>query len=293
MQKNPLFKGLTRPPMIFGVPMTPLVIAMGGILLLAFYSQNIFLIAFAIPVFFIMKAMTKRDDFIFRLMFLKMRFFSNPASKNYYKVKTYSTNSYRQMPKNSNFPKISVFGLNAEPSFEKLIPFSSLISDSVVITKDYLLMTTWEVGGISFEAEEDDELDMKNDLLNMLFKSFANEPVSFYFHNCRYSIEDKLTSKFNNAFLEEIDKKYYESFKQGTLRKNSLYLTLIFNPLRVKIEKTTFLKSSFESKRKAISLFLIKFSEFTDRLEANIKDFNPKRLKTYLKDDKTYSKQLE
>ncbi|HEF3570032.1 TPA: VirB3 family type IV secretion system protein, partial [Campylobacter upsaliensis] len=179
MQKNPLFKGLTRPPMIFGVPMTPLVIAMGGILLLAFYSQNIFLIAFAIPVFFIMKAMTKRDDFIFRLMFLKMRFFSNPASKNYYKVKTYSTNSYRQMPKNSNFPKISVFGLNAEPSFEKLIPFSSLISDSVVITKDYFLMTTWEVGGISFEAEEDDELDMKNDLLNMLFKSFANEPVSF------------------------------------------------------------------------------------------------------------------
>ena len=78
MQKNPLFKGLTRPPMIFGVPMTPLVMAMGGILLLAFYSQNIFLTAFAIPVFFIMKAMTKRDDFIFRLMFLKMRFFSIP-----------------------------------------------------------------------------------------------------------------------------------------------------------------------------------------------------------------------
>lgn len=293
MEKNPLFKGLTRPPMIFGVPMTPFVIAMGCIILIAFYSQNIFLVGFSIPVFFIMKAMTKRDDFIFRLMFLKMRFFSNPASKNYHKVKTYSTNSYRQMPPNSNFPKISVFGLNAEPNFEKLIPFSSLINDSVVITKDYFLMTTWEIGGISFEAEEDDELDIKNDLLNMLFKSFANESVSFYFHNCRYSIEDKLTSKFNNAFLEEIDRKYYESFKQGTLRKNSLYLTLIFNPLKVKIEKTTFMKSSFENKRKTISVFLAKFSEFADRLEANIKDFNPKRLKTYSKDDKTYSKQLE
>ncbi|EAL4525074.1 type IV secretion system protein VirB4 [Campylobacter jejuni] len=293
MEKNPLFKGLTRPPMIFGVPMTPFVIAMGSIILVAFYSQNIFLVGFSIPVFFIMKAMTKKDDFIFRLMFLKMRFFSNPASKNYYKAKTYSTNSYRQMPPNSNFPKISVFGLNAEPNFEKLIPFSSLINDSVVITKDYLLMTTWEIGGISFEAEDDDELDIKNDLLNMLFKSFANEPVSFYFHNCRYSIEDKLTSKFNNAFLEEIDRKYYESFKQGTLKKNSLYLTLIFNPLKVKIEKTTFMKSSFENKRKTISVFLAKFSEFADRLEANIKDFNPKRLKTYSKDDKTYSKQLE
>ncbi|TLD80756.1 VirB4 family type IV secretion/conjugal transfer ATPase [Helicobacter sp. MIT 11-5569] len=293
MQNNPLFKGLTRPPMIFGVPMTPLFVVMCGIFLLAFYSQNIFLLAFAIPTFFIMKAMTKRDDFIFRLMFLKMRFFSNPASKNYYKAKTYSANSYREMPKNSDFPKISVFGLKAEPSFEKLIPFSSLISDSVVITKNYFLISTWEIKGINFEAEEDDELDTKNDLLNMLFKSFANEPVSFYFHNCRYSIEDRLTSKFNNAFLEEIDRKYYESFKQGTLRKNALYLTLIFDPLKVKIEKTAFMKSSFESKRKMISLFLMKFGEFTDRLEANLKDFSPKRLKTYSKDNKTYSHQLE
>ncbi|EGL9917402.1 type IV secretion system protein VirB4, partial [Campylobacter coli] len=63
--------------------------------------------------------------------------------------------------------------------------------------------------------------------------------------------------------------------------------------LKVKIEKTTFMKSSFENKRKTISVFLAKFSEFADRLEANIKDFNPKRLKTYSKDDKTYSKQLE
>lgn len=147
--------------------------------------------------------------------------------------------------------------------------------------------------GIEFECESDENLTFKKNLLNMLFKSFANEPVSFYFHNCRYSIEDKLTSKFNNAFLEEIDKRYYESFKQGTLRKNSLYLTLIFNPLKVQIEKTTFIKSSFENKRKTISMFLAKFSGFTDRLEANIKDFNPKRLKTYSKDDKTYSQQLE
>ncbi len=293
MQKNPLFKGLTRPPMIFGVPITPFIVAMGGIFLLAFYSQNIFLLILAIPAFFIMKAMTKKDDFIFRLMFLKIRFFSNPASKNHYKVKTYNVSSYRQMPQNSDLPKISVFGLHTEPNFEKLIPFSSLITDSVVITKNYLLLSTWEVSGISFEVEEDNELDNKNELLNMLFKSFANEPVSFYFHNCRYSIEDKLTSKFNNAFLEEIDRRYYESFKQGTLRKNSLYLTLIFNPLKIKIEKTTFMKSSFENKRKMISSFLAKFSEFTDRLETNIKDFNPKRLKTYSKDDKTYSQQLE
>ncbi|EOC6529125.1 VirB4 family type IV secretion/conjugal transfer ATPase [Campylobacter jejuni] len=293
MQKSPLFKGLTRPPMIFGVPIAPLFVVLGGIFLLAFYTQNIFLIVFAIPAFLIMKAMTKRDDFIFRLLFLKMRFFSNPASAKYYKAKTYSPISYRQKPKNTDFPKISILNLGAEPNFEKLIPFSSLISDSVVVTKDYFLMATWQIGGISFEVEEDDELDIKNDLLNMLFKSFANEPVSFYFHNCRFPMTDRLDSKFDNSFLEEIDKRYYESFKEGSLRKNSLFLTLIFNPLKVKIEKTAFLKSSFNSKRKAMGLFLVKFEEFSDRLEANLKDFNPTLLKVYSKDNQFYSKQLE
>lgn len=60
MEKNPLFKGLTRPPMIFGVPMTPFVIAMGCIILIAFYSQNIFLVGFSIPVFFYYESNDKK-----------------------------------------------------------------------------------------------------------------------------------------------------------------------------------------------------------------------------------------
>lgn len=293
MQKQPLFKGLTRPPMIKGVPMTPLILVMGFIILIAFYSQNFFILGLIIPAFFIMRTMVKHDDYIFRLLFLKLRFITNPISRKFHNAKTYIPNSYRQMPKNISYPKLSVFSLNTEPSFEKLIPFSSLISDSVVASKDYLLMTTWALDGIAFEVEEDDDLDLKNELLNMVFKSFANEPISFYFHNCRFSIEDKFESKFENSFLEEIDRKYYESFQKGTLRKNGLYFTMIYNPLKNNLEKTAFLKASFDSKRKTMSQSLFKFQEFADRLEANLKEFGPKKLKTYKKDDKIYSKQLE
>lgn len=181
MRSIPLFKGLTRPPMIFGVPIVPLFTAMGVIFLLSFYTQNIFMVILSVPVYLVMKQMAKKDDFIFRLLFLKMKFFTNPLSKKFHNVKTYSANNYNHKQLKKNFiPKLSLFNLNAEPNFEKLIPFSSIIDKGVVITKDYLLIATYEINGISFETRSDDELDFKNEALNMLFKSFANESVSFY-----------------------------------------------------------------------------------------------------------------
>lgn len=47
MRLIPLFKGLTRPPMIFGVLIVPLFTAMGVIFLLSFYTQNIFMVIFS------------------------------------------------------------------------------------------------------------------------------------------------------------------------------------------------------------------------------------------------------
>ena len=144
MRVIPLFKGLTRPPMIFGVPIVPLFTAMGAIFLLSFYTQNIFMVILSVPVYLVMKQMAKKDDFIFRLLFLKMKFFTNPLSKKFHNVKAYSANNYNHKPSKKNFiPKLSLFHLNAEPNFEKLIPFSSIIDRGVIITKDYLLIATY------------------------------------------------------------------------------------------------------------------------------------------------------
>ena len=146
MQAIPLFKGLTRPPMIFGVPIVPLFVAMGAIFLISFYTQNIFMTILSVPVYFVMKQMAKKDDFIFHLLFLKMKFFTNPFSKKFHNVKTYSANHYNHKQNSKNFiPKLSLFHLNAEPNFEKLIQFSSIIDEGVVITKDYLFVANYEI----------------------------------------------------------------------------------------------------------------------------------------------------
>lgn len=83
MQTIPLFKGLTRPPMIFGVPIVPLFVAMGAIFLISFYTQNIFMTILSVPVYFVMKQMAKKDDFIFHLLFLKMKFLQIHFQRNF------------------------------------------------------------------------------------------------------------------------------------------------------------------------------------------------------------------
>lgn len=293
MQEQPLFKGLTRPAMIFGVPIAPLFVSLGVILLFSFYTMNFFLSIACVPVYFVLKEMTKRDNFIFRLLFLKMQFFTNPISKKFHKSKAYLANSYN--PKQNikaELPKLSISNLKSESNFEKLIPFSTIIDDGIVITKDYLLVSTFEFDGISFECEDDDDLNQKNNLLDMFFKSFSNEPVSFYFHNARIKTENSLKAKFDNDYLQEINDKYYESFKGSFLYQNRLFISIIYSPIS-KLNRKVFSQNSVKQKQALFQGYLKNHKEYLSRMEQNLKGFSPILLKNYEKDGCLYSSQLE
>lgn len=73
MQKNVLFRGCTRPPMFMGVPYVPFTIGAGACILLTFYV-NMFCLVLLPVVIVIMRQMAKRDEMIFRLLGLRLRF---------------------------------------------------------------------------------------------------------------------------------------------------------------------------------------------------------------------------
>jgi type IV secretion system protein VirB3 len=73
MQKNVLFRGCTRPPMFMGVPYVPFTIGAGACILLTFYV-NMFCLALLPVVIVIMRQMARRDEMIFRMLGLRLRF---------------------------------------------------------------------------------------------------------------------------------------------------------------------------------------------------------------------------
>ena len=83
MQKDVLFRGCTRPPMIFGVPYVPFIFGAGAPLLLAMYFTLYFLITIPFVIFFL-RMMAKRDEMIFRLIGLNLVFRFLPKNKTEY-----------------------------------------------------------------------------------------------------------------------------------------------------------------------------------------------------------------
>lgn len=84
MKNDVVFRGATRPPMFIGVPIVPLFLVCGVILLVSIYGSLKY--AFAIiPAVIIMQGLVKVDDHIFDLIGLRLltslRTAANPRSR--------------------------------------------------------------------------------------------------------------------------------------------------------------------------------------------------------------------
>ena len=89
--RDPLFKGCTRPAMMFGVPLTPLVIVTIIVLLISLYTTFL-AAALLVPIVLAMKQVTKTDDQQFRLLGLKFQFrvMNFNHNKKFWKASAYS-----------------------------------------------------------------------------------------------------------------------------------------------------------------------------------------------------------
>jgi len=72
IRRDPLFKGCTRPAMMWGVPITPFVVVFGAVILVAIWF-NLLLMLLFIPAYILMRMVVHSDDQQFRLLGLKAK----------------------------------------------------------------------------------------------------------------------------------------------------------------------------------------------------------------------------
>ncbi|WP_258177751.1 type IV secretion system protein VirB3 [Photobacterium phosphoreum] len=73
MMRDPLFKICTRVPLLFGVPMVPLLFVNAIGLLIAFWSNQFYLAIFLIPIYLWMRKTTYDDEAKFSLLALRFK----------------------------------------------------------------------------------------------------------------------------------------------------------------------------------------------------------------------------
>ena len=72
--QHPLFKGMARPPLIFGVPIIPLFFASAFYVLFVLLTEEFLYLLGLIPLYLILRGISYRDDRVFNNLFLKTQF---------------------------------------------------------------------------------------------------------------------------------------------------------------------------------------------------------------------------
>jgi len=99
---EPIYKGATRPPTIFGVPLVPfLLVAASGFLAgmyLLVYSNGAWagvVTGFVLPLFFWMRLITKKDDQRLRQVMLAVKLALGCPNRHFWMCRSYSAFVYR------------------------------------------------------------------------------------------------------------------------------------------------------------------------------------------------------
>jgi type IV secretion system protein VirB3 len=95
--RDPLFKGCTRPAMMFGVPLVPLAAVSVVVILISVWT-TIFFAATLIPLILVMRQIAKSDDQQFRLLGLKLLFRAVNYNHNakFWKASAYSPFAFKK-----------------------------------------------------------------------------------------------------------------------------------------------------------------------------------------------------
>ncbi len=117
-----------------------------------------------------------------------------------------------------------------EVSMSKYIPYKAHWQNDIILTKDNQLVRIIRVEGISFEAINDIDLEIKKQLRNTLFKGLSSGYLSLYFHLVRQR-NVKLPHLFtdtNIEFVKFIKNKWNNRQSNALYFSNDLYITVIY-----------------------------------------------------------------
>ncbi|HET9239206.1 MAG TPA: VirB4 family type IV secretion/conjugal transfer ATPase [Oligoflexus sp.] len=124
-----------------------------------------------------------------------------------------------------------------ERAVAPFVPYSSHISANTLITKDGDLVRIWKLNGISFETSDAEDMLLRKDQLNTLFRSIGSNHVALWTHNVRRQTSDRLLSTFDNNFCRDFDQKYFSSFAGYRMMANELYLTVVYRPEPIRLAR--------------------------------------------------------
>jgi type IV secretion system protein VirB4 len=188
-----------------------------------------------------------------------------------------------------------------EYPFKEFIPYLYHLDENAVYTKKGQLVQVVKLGGFSFETADDDDVDIKKNIRNFLFKGMADPNISLYFHIIRKK-QDVYTGALNSidmpdGFASYLDQKWVQNHKSHKGFLNELYITVSY-----KIKKSinmSFVDTWFSKKDQkhtqdeSMVEGFEQLQEATNRIVNSLRQYNPEILGVVERHGQKYSEVAE
>lgn len=303
MEKDILYKALTRPALVAGLPLQLLIFIMWITVMLCMFLSYYF-VGLGVFLFIVCVILNKRDEMFFSVVVKKMLTSSGSASLALSRQKFGSKIDYVTSTK---YRKLNVddIRLTNFAHIEKHIPFSSHIDPHIIINKNGDMVSTWVVKGISFETKGDDELDMRKSELDNFIRSFSNESIAIYVNVIKKDTDIKIKGDFGDFwFASENNNRYLDYLKKQQNKETVIYVSLVLKGRNLQNKTDGFVSSIFskitgktdvniKEKQDVIDINLSNMRDLCFRFERGLSEFDARKLGLYEKDDYVYSEVLE
>lgn len=184
------------------------------------------------------------------------------------------------------------------------IPYQYLWNENTVLLRDDSLLQVIRLGGFSFETADDEDVDIRKNIRNLLLKGIGTGSVSLYFHVIRRKENifakrsenlDQLSDKFSRYLEEEWQRKH--AYKKNYV--NEIYISIIKSRSAKGIAAVEgFLQKLQEKADPKLWESLMRESyneldEMTSRIMTTLRDYKPTLLGTVEASHGVYSELLE
>ena len=126
-----------------------------------------------------------------------------------------------------------------EKPVSDFIPYKGHWDKNTILTKANGLLQVIKVSGFSFETADDEDLDIRKNIRNSLFKNMASGNVTLYFHMLRrrksviqemgdYNIDP--TVKSGEDFISYLENEWRNKSTKAHSYFNELYVSILYEP---------------------------------------------------------------
>ena len=186
--------------------------------------------------------------------------------------------------------------LRRELQVAAYIPYTALVSDTVVRTTQGDYVQVFQLTGGSFECADDATLNSWHERLNVLWRNIASPQVALWTHVIRRRERADEAPGERGGFAGRLETRYRARLRQELLMVNELYLAIVYRPaagMATSWASRLLKRTAPKESQLAIQDALEACEKLSQTIRASLDRYDPELLGVYRRHERDYSRLLE